>query len=446
MALGCSLLLAVLAAPAFANFGPHSPASTPDADACAGCHRSHTSFSSVGWTDQLGTQHVSALLLGSATSMTEFCNACHGNLAPGASTNVVAGIFDSGPSASATVSPPAASAANGVTDGGVAVVTAYETSSTFNAPLNGGGFAQMPNPYAWEASAAITYKAVTSAHNMEAGTQPLWGSGNAVASWPNLTCTSCHDPHGTSNYRLLKGNVNSATVGGYTGAAGTNPNAFVFSSELGYPVPGVDPSNTAGGFLKREAGAVQMSAYRPDYTGGTPILNITGTNPNRSLSVWCSSCHVGYRQLSAATTVNATYGLYETNTSTAQTVGVQPRHRHPVDQSLAAGYGAGRSLQETVVSDPFWLPLEDNGAGSTEFYQNYIGCLTCHRAHGSSADMTGWAAASLTTNTAGTWIPVLDGVPGVNPAKQVAGGSAAVGSSALLRTDNRGVCQRCHNK
>ena len=31
--------------------------------------------------------------------MTEFCNACHGDTAPGASTNVASGIFDSGPSA-----------------------------------------------------------------------------------------------------------------------------------------------------------------------------------------------------------------------------------------------------------------------------------------------------------------------------------------------------------
>jgi hypothetical protein len=415
----CVLVTLVSSATAYANFGPHAPATSTDTDSCAACHRSHTSMSSVGWSDALGTQHASALLVGSATSMTEFCNACHGNGAPGASTNVQAGIFDAGPSSA--------------------------TSSTFNAPLNAGGFEQMPNPYVWESSATVVYKAATSAHNMEAGAQPLWGAGNSLATSPNLSCTSCHDAHWTSNYRLLKASVNTTIVGGYA-ADGQTSNAFVFSAETGFPIPGVDPSNTAGGFLKRAAGAAQVAAYRPDYTGGTKLLNVTATTPNKSMSVWCASCHRGYRQISAATSVSADYGIYEVNTSTAVPVGTRVRHLHPVDQTLAAGWGVGRSLQDTVVSDPFWLPLEANGSGSSAFYQDYIGCLTCHRAHGSSADMTGWAAASLTTNTAGTWVPVMDGVPGVNPAKQVAGGSTAVGSSALLRANNRGVCERCHNK
>ncbi len=74
MVLACSL---VFAGAAFANFGPHG-GYVDDTDSCAGCHRAHTSFSTVGWTDQLGTEHGSALLVGSATTMTEFCNACHG--------------------------------------------------------------------------------------------------------------------------------------------------------------------------------------------------------------------------------------------------------------------------------------------------------------------------------------------------------------------------------
>ena len=48
----------------------------------------------------------SALLVGSATTMTEFCNACHGDLAPGASTNVVRGVFDSGPTGASSASQP----------------------------------------------------------------------------------------------------------------------------------------------------------------------------------------------------------------------------------------------------------------------------------------------------------------------------------------------------
>ena len=88
------------------------------------------------------------------------------------------------------------------------------------------------------------------------------------------------------------------------------------------------------------------------------------------------------------------------------------------------------------------------GAGA-DFTTNYIGCLTCHRAHGSSTQMTGWAAAHLETSVVGThtvYVPVRDGIAGVDPDKGSYGGVNNQGSSALLRADNRGVCERCHNK
>ncbi|MRR13323.1 hypothetical protein EG835_12915 [bacterium] len=131
-------------------------------------------------------------------------------------------------------------------------------------------------------------------------------------------------------------------------------------------------------------------------------------------------------------------------------VGAEIRHRRPVDITLAAGYGPGRALQEQVVEDGYWIPLEldeGNTPGDTStFYQNYIGCLTCHKAHGSSATMSGWAASSLATNAAGTVIPVKDGIAGVSPDKDDVAGGVITGSSALLRANERGVCERCHNK
>jgi hypothetical protein len=55
-----------------------------------------------------------------------------------------------------------------------------------------------------------------------------------------------------------------------------------------------------------------------------------------------------------------------------------------------------------------------------------VGCLSCHVAHGSSATMG-------TNSGAVPW-------PG--------GGTTPAGNarSSLLRVDNRGVCQSCHNK
>jgi hypothetical protein len=295
---------------------------------------------------------------------------------------------------------------------------------------------------------------------------PLWGAGQAVADMPKLTCTDCHDPHGSSNYRLLKADVNGHNVGGYD-SSGEVPTAFVFSNEAGYP------SVASGGWSKHAAGAAQMADYRPNYTDttGTPILHQDSTGAE-SMSQWCAACHENY-----ATPVGNTVGLnggpagtYDYNTdgqSMMTTSAVAPgpgqpaqvMHRHPVDITLAAGYGAGRALAEQVTPGltvsankpgaENWIPLETVANGSAPFYQDYIGCLTCHRAHGSSVDETatmthdgvangGWSAAHLAAvGASGTIMPVRDGVPGVDPAK---------GTSNLLRADNRGVCERCHNK
>ena len=57
--------------------------------------------------------------------------------------------------------------------------------------------------------------------------------------------------------------------------------------------------------------------------------------------------------------------------------------------------------------------------------------MTCHVAHGSSVVMTGYA------NVADSTDPEPDsGTGGVPPTD----------GNALLRMDNRGVCENCHNK
>jgi hypothetical protein len=414
-ALALSLVLVMaMAGAAFASFGPHGSYTT-DTDACAGCHRAHTAFSTIARIN-FGTGgsagEGSALLVSSATNMDDFCYACHGNGGPGASTNVESGVFDSGPS-----SP---------NDGSVPQL--YTTSSSFDATLNGGGFTAFNN----DAN-------ITSNHTLG---QPgiIWGYGNsaaaASATLSDFNCTSCHDPHGSSNYRLLNDKLmGNVTVGGYVG---DTPQPFVISAEAGYP---------AGGFAKHTD--YMAAGYSPNYT--TPEYRYSG-DPQKSMSGWCAGCHTQYDVAAS----DYSYGTSETAVSNSATVGMRTRHRHPVNMNLQTGRTeSGQMSLATDVATDTALPLEmayskdPNSFRGTKDFNDVVGCLTCHYAHGTNAKMSGWADASLDatltpvrTSTTATWFPVLNNpnggaLPnGVNPNF----------SSALLRTDNRGVCERCHNK
>ncbi len=155
------LLLLVGAGVASADNGPHVTAASGGgtspllADACATCHRAHTSASG-----------------GRQTPSQTLCFACHNSAAAGATTNVEDG----------------------------------EVAGTGHG-LRGGGFVNALMDTSWTGTA--TLRGATSMHRVqdgEAGT--MWGGGaiNSGAGPANiqLGCLSCHDPHGNGNYRILR--------------------------------------------------------------------------------------------------------------------------------------------------------------------------------------------------------------------------------------------------
>jgi predicted CXXCH cytochrome family protein len=293
---------------ALANSGPHG-GYTATTDACARCHRAKTA--------------AAPRLLAAASGYDE-CMVCHGSAGTGANTNVDDGFY---------LSSRDDAEANG--DVGAA-------NTPDNASLLGGGF--------------VNYQgsAVTSSHDPTGATAAAWGNGvnrgvTADLAAGNLTCISCHDTHGSSNYRSIKATINGVAVN----AALVDEGAKDYDSE-------------------------QWGA---------------------GMSTICAACHGAYHQTTAGTGSDA--GMVASGGYT---------HRIDMpwngDGGTDPNIGMGASNPETVGLGGFTLPLAESGANNT------VVCMTCHLPHGTAATMTG---------AAGT-------------------------NSKLLRLDNRGVCEVCHQK
>lgn len=160
---------------------------------------------------------------------------------------------------------------------------------------------------------------------------------------------------------------------------------------------------------------------------GTTDVNVTQTTPTpvyvttnyldvsyvsqTGISSWCSQCHTRYKAASA--------GLSDA----AETIF---KYRHESDGASATG-GASN-------------PYNDGNAS----------CVRCHVAHGTNAVTYGPATSTPgPTQTPGgptaTPTPTVD--PGYSSQVPWPGGTPASGeNSRLLRMDNRGICQKCHNK
>lgn len=421
-------VLAVLLAPGVAMaFETAHGGFAADTDACAGCHRAHTAASPITWTDG-GGRTRSALLISTASDHDEFCYTCHGQAGTGADTNVWDGVFQS-------------------RDGDLGT---DETYNTHLEPLNSGGF----NPAMYPTQ-----------HFPGGATWQAWGAGpdgrNGIISTGGeqvvISCSACHDTHGSSNYRLLKdfvagvdpltGANANVQVGGYD--VGGNPTPFVISAERGYP---------AGGWLKGSARMAQYATYYPDFT--TPrYAKPPGNDPTKGISGWCAACHTQMNTKGDSGNVTDANGVANDGFiglggndylaeiyDHADGFGFVERHRHPTNVAMSMYNGASALTYNNADAVPLAHDPAEGAGGvlPTETSTDWVDCLSCHVSHGSSAVMTGYA------NVADSTAPVPDsGTKTVN----IDGTTiVTVGSvppdygNALLRVNNRGTCQICHNK
>jgi predicted CXXCH cytochrome family protein len=389
--------LMLAAAPAFADAGPHvkdanSGLATLAADSCAGCHRAHT---------------AAGPLLLTAPSEEAMCLSCHGAEGLGATTNVEDGVQY---------------AVGNDGEGGVPVAGALRSGGFVNARIGSATPTRISYPRIDGAQIVAGFSAlvpvlpagmpVTSAH-LDLGqpgwnaTGVAWGNGGINAPSPAVTmgCSSCHNPHGNGQYRILRPMPAPPTAAGSPGTfvQAAAPGAAV--TELGEPTGAgaagvrnytVQPGRTLQDVLDAAAipdaeGATAGDSWRrylpwdgvPTWTGTNiaPATGVSGDRPEylaggtnltqwrTQMSLWCATCHTRYFAPNNAFEVPSGDDVHA--------------YRH--------------------------------GTVRTE-------CTQCHVAHGSNAGMEGPNSGAF---------PYPDG--------------SSSPSSRLLKVDNRGTCQLCHD-
>ena len=356
---------------AFAGY-PHGDFSSSP-DACAACHRMHT---------------ATALNLIKDPTGGGVCKTCH-SAALGADTDVMNGVYTENK------------------DG----EPHHATWGTNNAKLLGGGFNYIQNT-----------STTTSKHRVD---ETLVPPGSESGATIELKCTSCHSAHPDrlhpEQYRLLRVRPNSVITdfdvawnGPWTDATETTTTTDE-NGYRGYTEIDFSADNPVG---VKAPGAAGEKEFTRNYTGPA------GTN-NTSIAEWCATCHTHYMATytgGASGTANEykTGDVYDAGDIYGVLYGgnVIERQRHTVNTPIW-NRTAINGMEYDLTTD---VPLEDltaNGRTSDDL----LTCLSCHKAHGSDATMTG----SAVIEDRGDVLPT-----GVD--------------SMLLRGDTgRRICADCHN-
>ena len=227
-------------------------------------------------------------------------------------------------------------------------------------------------------------------------------------------CFVCHN--GSQSVLDAKDGLNySSGIGHYATAGGFNASAVSASASNDAVAPHTsmhslgNTGNIPGGGIGITGGLQCGSCHNPHGTANARILKTTvngvATSPitmnvtngvviayTGGINQWCASCHTRF---------NVAQGSGHTADATNM-------YRHSMGVSAVLPVGANGDIITGT-------PLENGN----------VACLTCHRAHGSTANMPGLYS-------------------GINAIQRDDGTSAVLGS-VLLRMDNRGVCFNCHN-
>lgn len=369
IALGAVTLL-LLASSTFAMKAPYTHGDFGgNSKGCGDCHVTHSA------------QVAKLLMSTNGSTQTQFCMGCHGRLSPFDVKNgaVLKNSEDQG-------------GAVALADGRFKWLTDGLNSTNSNASL-AGGFAMAGN-FTVAGAAYTSLLPVTSVHNVRGINVAVGTIGDNVTTYEyvygntipggskslDFECGSCHDPHAGGEY--VNNDINK------------NPRL------LKATILGITPAR------------VQMEI---DQTTNLP------TKYTKGINTWCGTCHdifdtSGYGATASPATASTTRTGYNL-------LGGRSRYMHLFGIDVDPTKFAGEDVAGPTPFEIRALALSDNASD----VQKQITCLTCHRAHGSSAAATNkWTRYAAYNNYTGS---------GTNNMGQ---------GSALLRLPNRDVCYYCH--
>jgi predicted CXXCH cytochrome family protein len=381
----------------------NSGSSTLTADSCAGCHRAHT---------------AQGPMLIAASSEEALCLTCHGATGTGAATNVELGVQYT----AANDGTPADNAVLGALRGGGFVEARIGSDSVYRVAYNrysGTPAVVAGTSFRTKVSVRTTGQAVTSAHLKLVGatgvtaTGKAWGNGVLnLGAGPTVEmgCATCHNPHGNGNYRILNPVPKPNVVAPSIFSLVTTPGVAVTDAAL--PAAGqtrnytiIQTMNGTGTLLASQV--LSLAGYtnlmgdylhrsvpwdpQVDYVANPPTGITANDAPNGNaasfngqINAWCATCHSRYTTSVVAS--NASAIAYPSGSGS---------------YNVASGDAIFKYRHSTTSNKP---------------------CTTCHVAHGSNAQMPGDFSKVF---------PYPDGT--------------TAASSRLLKIDNRGTCQACHD-
>jgi predicted CXXCH cytochrome family protein len=365
---------------ASADNGPHvATGSDATPDKCASCHRIHTGQNEY--------------LLKEAGSVEDFCYACHGTGGPGSDLAAQEGTFYGGTTPGFPYGGKTASSTVGLRAGGFDEARYNSTD-----PSQSVSGAPTPTPVVVVSIGVLaTPQPVNSRHDMEvSGT--MWGNGPAGTVGPGpsatLECTSCHDPHGNGNYRILR-----------TVPTGSGGSGFAIPDTYGKTLTGYTTSN----YFTMNADVAGDGTPDP-----TPARYAGTATPAAGVSImvdtatWCSQCHTRYLAHGGGVIASPSPDPDRSRFYSGDAIFT---YRH-----TSAGYS---------LSNPTPAPTTVPQATPSVSFNNRA-CITCHASHGSNSSMPGTYSSS---------------VPYPGGATPAPGDERA----AMLKMDNRGMCRKCHS-